>query len=84
MCNCALSVGSFSTETQVSAIYEHSVYTVEKNQIHVRAFQVSITIENVALFPHLNRGRLRGPFCGGIWLKTIIHLLLLRVNMLEL
>lgn len=36
--------GSFPTETQTAAIYEHSVYSIEKNQIDVRTLQVSIII----------------------------------------
>lgn len=34
--------GSFNTEAKAAAIYEHSIYTIDSNQITVRAFQVSM------------------------------------------
>ena len=47
--------GSFATETQTAAIYEHSVYSIEKNQIHVRTLQVSTNTEVCLSFArHLN------------------------------
>ena len=32
--------GSFHTDTTAAAIHEHNVYTMDNNQISVRAFQV--------------------------------------------
>ena len=39
MCNC-MYTGSFYTDTTAAALLEHNVYTLDKNQISVRAFQV--------------------------------------------
>ena len=32
--------GSFATDATIATLYEHNVYTVDRNQISVRAFQV--------------------------------------------
>ena len=39
MCNC-MYTGSFYTDTTAAALLEHNIYTLDKNQISVRAFQV--------------------------------------------
>ena len=40
-------LGSFPSTASVVAMYETSVYTLEKKQINVRAFQVSLVLKSV-------------------------------------